>query len=190
VILGISGVSLFLVLQKYSKDYSSSANQSQAPVIAQPAARYSAPDFTLADLEKNGFRLSDSRGSVVAMMFWTTWWPSCREELPSLDKFKREYEEKGVQVLLINMSEKLPIVASFMKENNYSSRVLLDLDGKVAKKYDVFGIPVSYLIDKEGRIVYKLSGIVDWSSREIRSLVNNLISEGSSWFRLTIWRGA
>jgi peroxiredoxin len=99
--------------------------------------------------------------------------------LPSLDKFKREYEEKGVQVLLINMSEKLPIVASFMKENNYSSRVLLDLDGKVAKKYDVFGIPVSYLIDKEGRIVYKLSGIVDWSSREIRSLVNNLISEGS-----------
>lgn len=100
--------------------------------------------------------------------------------MPSLDKFKREYEEKGVQVLLINMSEKLPIVASFMKENNYSSRVLLDLDGKVAKKYDVFGIPVSYLIDKEGRIVYKLSGIVDWSSREIRSLVNNLISEGSS----------
>lgn len=100
--------------------------------------------------------------------------------MPSLDKFKREYEEKGVQVLLINMSEKLPIVASFMKENNYSSRVLLDLDGKVAKKYDVFGIPVSFLIDKEGRIVYKLSGIVDWSSREIRSLVNNLISEGSS----------
>jgi peroxiredoxin len=100
--------------------------------------------------------------------------------LPSLDKFKREYEEKGVQVLLINMSEKSPIVASFMKENNYSSRVLLDLDGKVAKKYDVFGIPVSFLIDKEGRIVYKLSGIVDWSSREIRSLVNNLISEGSS----------
>ena len=100
--------------------------------------------------------------------------------MPSLDKFKREYEEKGVQVLLINMSEKLPIVASFMKENNYSSRVLLDLDGKVAEKYDVFGIPVSYLIDKEGRIVYKLSGIVDWSSREIRSLVNNLISEGSS----------
>lgn len=100
--------------------------------------------------------------------------------MPSLDKFKREYEEKGVQVLLINMSEKLPIVASFMKENNYSSRVLLDLDGKVAKKYDVFGIPVSFLIDKEGRIVYKLSGIVDWSSREIRSLVNNLISEGNS----------
>ena len=75
------------------------------------------------------------------------------------------------------MSEKSPIVASFMKENDYSSRVLLDSEGQVAKKYDVFGIPVSYLIDKEGRVVYRLSGVVDWSSREIRSLVNNLISE-------------
>jgi len=82
-----------------------------------------------------------------------------------------------VQVLLINMSEKSPIVASFMKENNYSSRVLLDLDGKVAKKYDVFGIPVSYLIDKEGRVVLRLSGFVDWGSKEIRSLVSNLINE-------------
>jgi len=73
ITLAVSGVTLFLVLQKYSKDYNSSANQSQAPVIAQSAARYSAPDFTLTDLEKNEFRLSDSRGSVVAMLFWTTW---------------------------------------------------------------------------------------------------------------------
>ena len=85
-----------------------------------------------------------------------------------------------MQVLLINMSEKSSMVASFMEENNYSSRVLLDVDGKVAKDYDVFGIPVSYLIDKEGRIVYRLTGFVDWSSREIRSLVSNLISEGSN----------
>ena len=85
-----------------------------------------------------------------------------------------------MQVLLINMSEKSPIVASFMKENNYSSRVLLDLAGKVAKNYDVFGIPVSYLIDEQGRIVYRLTGVVDWSSEEIRTLVDNLISEKSS----------
>jgi len=78
------------------------------------------------------------------------------------------------------MSEKPSLVASFMEKNNYSSRVLLDLDGKVAKNYDVFGIPVSYLIDNEGRIVYRLTGVVDWSSKEIRALVDNLISEKSS----------
>ena len=73
ITLAISGVTLFMVLQKYSKNYNSSANQSQPPVIAQPAARYRAPDFTLTDLEENEIRLSDSRGRVVAMLFWTTW---------------------------------------------------------------------------------------------------------------------
>ena len=79
--------------------------------------------------------------------------------------------------MLINMKEESSFVASFIEKNGYSPKVLLDLDGKVAKKYDVFGIPVSYLIDKEGRVVLRLSGFVDWGSEKIRSLVSNLINE-------------
>lgn len=71
--LAISGGALFLVLQKYSKDYYSSFEQPGVPVIDKPAARYRAPEFTLVDLDKNEFKLSDSQGNVVAMMFWTTW---------------------------------------------------------------------------------------------------------------------
>jgi peroxiredoxin len=78
------------------------------------------------------------------------------------------------------MKEQPSTITSFMEKHNYSSRVLLDLEGQVAKKYDVFGIPVSYLIDKRGRLVYRLSGYVDWGSREIRSLVNDLINEKST----------
>lgn len=97
--------------------------------------------------------------------------------MPSLDRLNQVYKSKGLQVLLINMKEESAYVASFMKKNNYSSKVLLDLKGEVAKKYDVFGIPVSYLIDKEGRVVFRLSGYVDWGSQNIRSLVNSLINE-------------
>lgn len=85
-----------------------------------------------------------------------------------------------MQVLLINMKEEPSSITSFMEKHNYSSRVLLDVEGEAAKKYDVFGIPVSYLIDTEGRVVYRFSGYVDWGSKEIRSLVRNLISEGSN----------
>ena len=99
------------------------------------------------------------------------------EELPSLDKLHRDYGDKDVQVVLINMKEKPLAIASFMEKHNYSSRVLLDLDGEVARKYDVLGIPVSYLIDKDGRMVYRLVGYVDWDSKEIRSLVNNLMND-------------
>ena len=71
--LAISAGFLFFVLQKHSKNYYSSLEQSQAPVIEIAQSRYYAPDFTLTDLDKNEFKLSDSRGNVVAMMFWTTW---------------------------------------------------------------------------------------------------------------------
>jgi peroxiredoxin len=85
--------------------------------------------------------------------------------------------DKGLQVLLINMKEESSPVTSFMKKHGYTSKVLLDGDGVVARKYDVFGIPVSFLIDKEGKVVRQLSGAVDWDSREIRSLLSNLINE-------------
>ena len=75
------------------------------------------------------------------------------------------------------MKEKPLAIASFMKKHNYSSRVLLDVDGVVAKKYDVLGIPVSFLIDKDGRMVYRLVGYVDWNAKEIRSLVDNLMND-------------
>ena len=79
--------------------------------------------------------------------------------------------------MLINMKEKPLLISSFMETHNYSSRVLLDVDGAVAKKYDVLGIPVSFLIDKDGRMTYRMVGYVDWNSKEIRSLVDKLMDD-------------
>ena len=85
--------------------------------------------------------------------------------------------DKGLQVLLINMKETSSSVASFMEEHGYTSKVLLDADGAVAIEYDVFGIPVSFLIDKQGKVAQKLTGAIDWGSKDIRSLLNDLIDE-------------
>ena len=74
------------------------------------------------------------------------------------------------------MKEKPEAISSFMDKHNYSSRVLLDLHREVAQKYDVLGIPVSYLIDKDGRMVYRFVGYVDWDSKEIRSMVDNVMN--------------
>ncbi len=71
VTLAISGAALFLVLQHYPKDPSSTLPRE--PVIEKVAGRGLAPDFTLADLDQNAFQLSGSRGKVLVMMFWTTW---------------------------------------------------------------------------------------------------------------------
>ena len=75
------------------------------------------------------------------------------------------------------MKEKPLAIRSFMEKHNYSSKVLLDSDGVVAKKYDVLGIPVSFVINKDGMMVYRLVGYVDWNTKEIRSLVDRLMDD-------------
>jgi cytochrome oxidase Cu insertion factor (SCO1/SenC/PrrC family) len=71
VVMAISGMALFLLLQNYPKD--SASTRSRAPLIENVTSRGLAPDFTLADLDENAFQLSSSRGNVLVMMFWTTW---------------------------------------------------------------------------------------------------------------------
>jgi cytochrome oxidase Cu insertion factor (SCO1/SenC/PrrC family) len=73
IVLAIFGGALFLVVQKHSKDYDSSFEQTLSPVIDKPAARYRASDFALMDLGNNEYKLSDAQGNVVVMTFWTTW---------------------------------------------------------------------------------------------------------------------
>ena len=73
IAVALCGGALFLVLQKHSKDHDSSFEQPMSPAIVEPDAGYHAPDFTLADLDNNEFKLSDSEGDVVIMTFWTTW---------------------------------------------------------------------------------------------------------------------
>jgi len=73
IALAILGGALFLVLQKQSKEYDLSFEQSTSPVIDKPAVRYRAPDFTLIDLDNSEYKLSDAQGGAVVLTFWTTW---------------------------------------------------------------------------------------------------------------------
>ena len=73
------------------------------------------------------------------------------------------------------MKQDRDTVASFIQRKGHSNRVLLDDDGKTAKKYRVVGIPISFIIDKQGNIIEKLVGEVDWKSSKIRSKIHGLL---------------
>jgi peroxiredoxin len=95
--------------------------------------------------------------------------------LSSLDKLKKKYDNEGLQILLINMKQDRDTVASFIQRKGHSNRVLLDTHGETAEKYRVVGIPLSFIIDKQGVIVEKLVGEVDWKSSKIGSKINELL---------------
>ena len=73
IALLILGASLFVALQKYTREYYSSVEEPTLSITDFPTIRYIAPNFTLSDLNGNAAQLSDYRGSVVLILFWTTW---------------------------------------------------------------------------------------------------------------------
>jgi thiol-disulfide isomerase/thioredoxin len=111
-----------------------------------------APDFGLPDLAGNPVRLSDFQGKTVVMNFWATWCPPCRAEMPELDEVAREYRDKGVVVLAINLQEDPAQVGSYLHTLGVEFSPLLDLTGDIFRLYRITGLPMTYIIGPDGMI--------------------------------------
>jgi thiol-disulfide isomerase/thioredoxin len=88
---------------------------------------FPAPDFTLPTLSGAPIRLSDLRGKVVLLNFWATWCGSCRAEMPTIEALHRQYKDRGLEVLAVNL-DTTPIakVQTFVDKAGESLRVGLD----------------------------------------------------------------
>ena len=111
-----------------------------------------APDFTLSDLKGNRLRLSDLRGKVVFVNFWTTWCPPCRAEMPEIEAVYQEYKDKDVVFLGVDILEPENVVRQFVQEGGYNWTFVIDTTGEVTATYRIPAIPTSFFIDREGII--------------------------------------
>jgi thiol-disulfide isomerase/thioredoxin len=111
--------------------------------------------------------LSDFRGRYVLMNLWATWCGYCITELPSLQRLKERYAGKGLDVVAVSVDtdESIPSLASFLK-NRGLGEVALNYDdrGDVQFTLPVNVLPVSFLIDPQGRVLYSFGGATDWAS--------------------------
>lgn len=129
-------------------------------------------DFTLTDLAGNRVSLKNLRGKDVYLNFWTTWCPWCKEELPALEKVSREYKNKDLVVLAVDIGEDQKTVSDYIRQNGYDFSVLLDANQAVAQQYGVTSIPVSLFIDKKGNIAKKNVGAMTES--QMRQIIDAL----------------
>ena len=125
--------------------------QSLARLEADDAKRQKA-DFTLSDLQGKSWHLADLKGKVVLVNFWATWCPPCRKEMPDLQALYDKYKDQGFVVLSIS-DEEVTKVAPFIAERKITYPVLLDPGRKVNEEFIVYGIPKSFVYDREGKLV-------------------------------------
>ncbi|MBL7055374.1 DUF3179 domain-containing protein [Candidatus Woesearchaeota archaeon] len=115
-----------------------------------------APDFILSDINGGEVQLSNLRGKLVIINFWASWCPPCREEFPEFEKIFQE--NKDIEVLGINLQEDKEKIDFFLEEIPVTFTLLLDPSSDVKEMYNVFTQPVTYFIDKNGRITDKKFG--------------------------------
>ncbi len=117
-----------------------------------PEVDFHAPDFSLTALDGRPVSLSDWRGQVVLLNFWTTDCVPCRAEMPEIQAAYQAYRDRNFVILSINEKEDEQAVAQFAETFHLTMPVLLDHDGSTARRYRVRGLPTSFLIDPEGVI--------------------------------------
>jgi peroxiredoxin len=138
-----------------------------------------APDFTLPDPGGKKVSLKDFRGKVVFLAFWATWCEFCREEIPAMDRLYREFKDKGLEIVAVNIKDKREDALAFVKKHKISYPILMDPEGDVGALYGAYATPTVYLIDRKGATLARLWGPAGWYSPAARNLMKELVEQKS-----------
>lgn len=137
------------------KNSSLASASEQSPGSAAPAADL-APDFTVYDASGKAVKLSDFRGKPVVLNFWASWCRYCKEEMPEFNAAYKKYQN-SVQFLFVDWTdggqETQSEGAAFLKSAGYSFPAFYDLKEDAVGAYGLTGIPATYYIDRQGRLV-------------------------------------
>lgn len=123
--------------------------------------RREAPDFTLPSIDSGQLRLSSYRGKVVLLDFWATWCVPCREETPHFVELQKKYGDRGLQIIGVSMDDSPDPVRSFYEQFHINYPVVVGTAETGSAYGGVLGLPIAYLIDRDGRIYSKHMGATD-----------------------------
>jgi peroxiredoxin len=135
-----------------------------------------APDFALKDLNDKTVSLSSLKGNVVLINFWATWCPPCRAEMSSFNNLYKDYKNNGLSVIAVSTDRSISSVKDFLSKKPVEFPVLMDSDSKVSRRFKVFSLPTSFLLDKNGVIVQKFLGEEEWDSPEIKNKIKDMLA--------------
>ena len=117
-----------------------------------------APDFALKSSTGDNLRLSEYRGDVVMINFWATWCGPCRQEMPLLDELYTRYQRVGFNLLGVNIDDDSRRAMQMIEELGVNLPVLCDARKEVSKLDSVEAMPVTVIVDREGRVRHVHNG--------------------------------
>lgn len=137
-----------------------------------------APPLRLPTLEGGTLGNGDLKGKIALLSFWASWCATCKAEFSSLERLQAMFERDEFQVVAIAVLDAPDTIKRFLGTRPPRFPILLDADRKVADQYRAAGVPVAYLLDRDGRIVAGKSGEHRWDDPASVALVRCLLTGG------------
>jgi cytochrome c biogenesis protein CcmG/thiol:disulfide interchange protein DsbE len=144
------------------------ANSFQAAPAPLSLLHKPAPSFIRSDLNGNRVSLRAYRGKVILLNFWATWCVPCRQELPRFAEWQKQFGPEGLQVIAVSMDDTPNPVRAVVRKLKPDYPIIMG-DAKLGTRYGgVLGLPITFLIDRNGRVDARLKGEADLHAMEYR----------------------
>lgn len=134
------------------------------------------PRFELDGIDGSYIALDRLKDRAVLIHFWASWCSPCATEFPSLVRFSKDYDGLiDVVAISENSLSDRAAVNKFIRDSRAEFHVGIDKDGAIADLYRSYGVPESFLVDRDGRLLWHASGAVDWDDRSLRSKISAML---------------
>ncbi|HEY2804443.1 MAG TPA: TlpA disulfide reductase family protein [Gemmatimonadales bacterium] len=150
-----------------------------APDIFPVEVGARAPQFHAIDLNNHGDSTSLDRykGQVVLLNIWATWCEPCRIELPSLERLQTAMGPQGLKIVSVSIDTgDSSVVRKFQRDYGLTFDILQDKSRAIERIYQTTGVPETFVIDRDGRILKKDAGARIWDSPDNQDLVRRLLA--------------
>jgi thiol-disulfide isomerase/thioredoxin len=143
----------------------------ESPLVGKPA-----PEFEIALVDGGQFRWSDYREKIVVLDFWASWCGPCMQALPQVDKVAQEFADQDVCLVAVNLQETPDQVKQTLERLHLETKVGLDTDGSVAKKYGTTAIPQTVIVGRDGNVARVFVGGGSRFDESLRSALQSVVT--------------
>lgn len=147
-------------------------------VVGRPA-----PKFQISDIHNEVFNIDDYKGKMVLLDFWASWCPPCLKQIPVLRKIRRMFSIDSLIVVGVSIDNDYKQALQAISEKNMNWKQLYDKNGVLSRIFSIDAIPVTVLIDQQGKIIYKSIGSDDLENKVV-NLLNKYLGPVEGAFKV------
>jgi len=175
-ILAVVLVALYALKSSVSSKNEGEAGHDQAAVEIQTGTVL--PDVTLHAFGGGTKKIGDLKAKVVLMNFWASWCEACMVEMQSIVKLREAYHDKGFEVAAIDVDDNPEaVIPKIVRQKGMTFPVFTDDGQRLSELFDVHAIPLSVVMNKDRKVLMLESGERDWNGKDIRSQLEEWLSE-------------